>query len=141
MVTVTTPAQQVVLGDMVVLACAVRGDPRPLISWTLPDGSDASRGGNSIVDTNSGNLTVFSARADNTGTYTCTGTNPIGSNSATTQITVRGQSDHSLVPLGDVLIGTKPPTSELAENFAPSVCPAVIVCHGRGVGVALPLHV
>lgn len=105
--TVATPTEGVLVGGMAVLSCSARGDPLPVISWRLPDGSDPQDLGNVQVNAASGNLTVFSAGGQNSGTYTCTATNSLGSNSATGQLVIRGEA-HCTPPHAHLLKSTQP---------------------------------
>ena len=66
------------------LSCDVQGEPVAEVRWSSPPGANVA------VDSNTHQLTITGASSENTGSYTCTATNPLGSSSDTATITVRG---------------------------------------------------
>ena len=83
-VTVTQPTGDIILENRVVLSCDVRGDPQPTLEWSSPPGANA------VVDSSSGELTIPTASPENSGTYTCTAINTLGSGADSATIIVRG---------------------------------------------------
>jgi len=82
-----------VTGTSTTLHCTATGDPTPLQTWT--------RNGISISDSRfqvlSGGsaLMISNVREEDQGPYQCHASNVVGSNSATVNLDVISQSDHS----------------------------------------------
>ena len=56
----------------VMFSCLFKGNPAPIVNWSL---------NGKILQTTEGSTTVDSARCSNTGRYTCTASNIIGNSS------------------------------------------------------------
>jgi len=83
-------------GDYIILSCTSRGSPPETFTW-MKDGSPVTSSPTlNVVDHDSTNAvfrsdyTFKSVTTSDTGTYTCTVTNPIGSDSQTIKIAVDG---------------------------------------------------
>ena len=70
-------------GNNVTLKCEARGTPAPRLSWTK-DGVAVEGGGDSLL--------IEDIQSDDTGSYTCTATNLLGSSSDTSIIAVKSKS-------------------------------------------------
>ena len=92
-INVTTPVE-VILESTAVVSCSAQGQPRPVISWTIPDGRDADSGDNTIVDALTGELTIENPEGHNTGTYTCHAVNRLGTATDTVEIIIQGIYSH-----------------------------------------------
>ncbi|XP_061682637.1 immunoglobulin superfamily member 10 [Syngnathoides biaculeatus] len=75
----TKTEHTVIAGGVVQLSCQVRGDPKPVLEWILPDGikvpAPYASGDNRIIITAEGKLTIRGADTSDTGLYHCIATN------------------------------------------------------------------
>lgn len=85
----------VVEGRGVVLPCSVSGDPRPDILW-FKDESPISETDYHYFIREDGSLEIFSADAEDTGTYRCTATNNAGEVDKLMDLFVQGDLSLSL---------------------------------------------
>ena len=94
---IDTPSSSTVIvaiGSSLTLSCTSRYSPPDTFTWRKKNGP-VLESTTTVVDYNSisavfrANYFIDSAAANNSGTYTCTVTNPIGSSNAT--ITVNGK--------------------------------------------------
>ena len=80
-------------GESFNLTCRVEHQfPIPELSWTL-NGSDVAtklEGNVMVVKTDALTLVVTAATFDPRGTYTCTATNSLGTNTTSTQVVIMG---------------------------------------------------
>ena len=67
-----------------IFTCAATGQPQPAITWNKSEGSLP----HSRTIIRDAELTLLNASIDDSGLYVCTGTNPVGSNSSTVELTV-----------------------------------------------------
>jgi len=86
----------ILAGDYITLSCTSRGSPPDTFTW-IKDGSPATSSPTlKVVNHDSTNAvfrsdyTIKSVTTSDSGTYTCTVTNPIGSDSQTIKVTVDG---------------------------------------------------
>lgn len=69
-------------GNNVSISCGVRGFPTPSVEWTKDD---------ALLEAEGSTLSLSSVDSDDTGSYTCTATSPVGSfDSQSTNLTVIG---------------------------------------------------
>ncbi|XP_076459198.1 uncharacterized protein LOC143292619 isoform X2 [Babylonia areolata] len=88
--------QSVCYGGQVVMRCAVSGHPEPSITWTLNDrGIKPSRYFQLSYQEPYAELLVAEAYSEDEGEYTCTATNPVGTDSSSCHLTVEGPNPSS----------------------------------------------
>ena len=86
----------VTIGDSVTLSCTSRGSPPDTFTWRKDSGlivqstSITTETHNSTSAVFRANLLLTSVSTSNSGTYTCTVTNPIGSDNKTITVAVVG---------------------------------------------------
>ena len=82
-------------GDNITITCESTGNPLPTIIWSRANGARVLVGdsvnytGNENVSRVSRNLTLTNASREDTGVYTCSANNSIGSVSSNVSITVQ----------------------------------------------------
>lgn len=80
------------IGGVTQLHCQVKGEPKPLLEWILPDGSKVrapfSSEDRRIVITAEGKLTLRGADASDTGLYWCIATNYLDADALVFRVTV-----------------------------------------------------
>ncbi|XP_019729896.1 immunoglobulin superfamily member 10 [Hippocampus comes] len=88
----TKTEQTIITGGVVQLICQVRGEPKPLLEWILPDGIKVRAPyvseDNRIIITAEGKLTLRGADASDTGLYRCIATNYLDADILVFRVTV-----------------------------------------------------
>ncbi|XP_035536454.1 immunoglobulin superfamily member 10 [Morone saxatilis] len=88
----TKTEHTVLTGGVTQLNCQIRGEPKPLLEWILPDGSKVrapySSEDRRIIITAEGKLTVRAADASDTGLYRCIATNYLDADILVFRVTV-----------------------------------------------------
>ncbi|XP_038549642.1 immunoglobulin superfamily member 10 [Micropterus salmoides] len=88
----TKTEHTVLTGGVAQLSCQIRGEPKPLLEWILPDGSKVrapySSEDRRIIITADGKLTLRGADASDTGLYRCIATNYLDADILIFRVTV-----------------------------------------------------
>ncbi|XP_054460524.1 immunoglobulin superfamily member 10 [Anoplopoma fimbria] len=88
----TKTEHTVLTGGVVQLSCQIRGEPKPLLEWILPDGSKVrapySSEDRRLIITAEGKLTLRGADASDTGLYRCITTNYLDADILAFRVTV-----------------------------------------------------
>ncbi|TDH14829.1 hypothetical protein EPR50_G00024960 [Perca flavescens] len=88
----TKTEHTVLTGGVVQLSCQIRGEPKPLLEWILPDGSKVrapySSEDRRIIISADGKLTLRGADASDTGLYRCITTNYLDADILVFRVTV-----------------------------------------------------
>ncbi|XP_070762498.1 immunoglobulin superfamily member 10 isoform X2 [Enoplosus armatus] len=88
----TKTEHTVLTGGVAQLSCQIRGEPKPLLEWILPDGSKVrapySSEDRRIIITAEGKLTLRGAEASDTGLYRCIATNYLDADILIFRVTV-----------------------------------------------------
>ena len=97
---IDTPSSSTVtvtVGSSLTLSCTSQGSPPDTFTWRKDNGSVLQSTGITAVDYNStsavfrADYSIDSVTTSDNGTYTCTVTNPIGSDSTTIAVVVSGR--------------------------------------------------
>lgn len=82
-------------GTTVVIACNVKGVPKPTVNWSKDGQSISSHDG--VTFASNGTLIIRVSKAEDRGNYTCTASSRSGIDSATSPVTVssKGYFSHS----------------------------------------------
>lgn len=89
-------------GDTAKMACEAFGFPAPVIQWTRPF-SALPKERSSV---NNGTLSIQDFRPEDTGTYTCTATNKLGSKRTLTALGVHTLETGNVIVLGGFILAS-----------------------------------
>lgn len=78
---------ETLVGSNLLLVCNATGFPRPQVKWSK-SGTTLPKDRRYIIS--NGNLKIFGVKLDDSSAITCTATNLVGEDSATTEITIKG---------------------------------------------------
>ncbi|XP_071958828.1 immunoglobulin superfamily member 10-like [Antedon mediterranea] len=123
----TRPVDSIVVeGLSVTLHCEASGNPTPLIEWTTPDPNKApipapGGDGQSFQVLTNGSLVIMSATTDQSGTYSCSATNTVGSDTTSAVLTVQSSPRFTLLPSNQQVVEGETATLQCRADGNPQI--------------------